>query len=365
MDDRLYWHWLCSIECLSPVKKTRLLRLYPSPEQLYNIEEKQLSALDFLTVREKKLFSDSRNEKNGFRKSYEQMEKQGIRLVTLADQEYPNALLHIYGPPCGLYVKGRLPAGREKSAAVVGARGCSSYGREMALQTGRKLAEAGIQVISGMAAGIDGAAQWGALESGTAFAVLGCGVDQCYPVSNFPLYEQLEEKGGLLSEFPPGSKPLRWHFPQRNRLISGLSDLVVVIEARKKSGSLITAEYALDQGKDVFALPGRVTDPLSEGCHQLIKSGAGLLSAPGDIVEILVPQWKKPLKKRKEIENGLVFAEKKVYSCLDYHVRDMEEIVEKSGLSVKEAAQVLVQLEIRGLVRRTGLSQYTVTAECE
>lgn len=363
MDDRLYWHWLCSMENLSPVKKTRLLRLYTSPERLYNIEEKQLSALDFLTDREKKQFLDSRNEEKGFRTTYEQMERQGIRLVTLIDQEYPDRLLHIYGAPCGLYVKGRLPAPREKSAAIVGARGCSPYGREMAGQTGRKLAEAGIQVISGMAAGIDGAAQWGALETGTAFAVLGCGVDQCYPISNFPLYERLAAEGGLLSEFPPGAKPLPWHFPQRNRLISGLADLVAVIEARKKSGSLITAEHALDQGKDVFALPGRVTDPLSEGCHQLIKNGAGLLSAPEDILEILAPQWKNPLKKRKEIENGLVLNEKKVYSCLDYQARSLEELVEQTGLSVKETAQALVQLEIRGLARRAGLSRYTAAAE--
>lgn len=364
MDDSLYWHWLCSIEQLSPVKKTRLLRLYSSPEQLYNIEEKQLAALDFLTDREKKQFLDSRNDEKGFRTTYEQMERLGIRLVTLADQEYPDRLLHIFGAPCGLYVKGRLPAPRKKSAAIVGARGCSPYGREMAGQTGRRLAEADIQVISGMAAGIDGAAQWGALETGTAFAVLGCGVDQCYPISNFPLYERLAAEGGLLSEFPPGAKPLSWHFPQRNRLISGLADLVVVIEARKKSGSLITAEHALDQGKDVFALPGRVTDPLSEGCHQLIKNGAGLLSTPEDLLEILAPQWKKPLKKRKEIENGLVLNEKKVYSCLDYHDKSMEDLVEQTGLTVKETARALVQLEIRGLARRAGLNRYTATTEC-
>ncbi len=363
MDECLYWHWLCSMEKLSPVKKTRLLRLYSSPERLYNIEEKQLAALDFLTAREKKQFFDSRNEEKEFRTTYEQMEKQGIRLITLADQEYPNRLLHIYGAPCGLYVKGRLPMPREKSAAIVGARGCSPYGRETARRTGMRLAEAGIQVISGMAAGIDGAAQWGALETGTTFAVLGCGVDQCYPISNFPLYERLSAEGGLLSEFPPGSKPLSWHFPQRNRLISGLSDLVVVIEARKKSGSLITAEYALDQGKDVFALPGRVTDPLSEGCHQLIKNGAGLLSAPEDILEVLAPQWKNPIKKRKEIENGLVLNEKKVYSCLDYHARSMEELVEQTGLTVKETAQALVRLEILGLARRAGFSRYTATTE--
>lgn len=209
-----------------------------------------------------------------------------------------------------------------------------------------------------MASGIDGAGHRGALETGCTYAVLGCGVDRCYPAENRDLYERIPDCGGLISEFPPDSAPLPWHFPQRNRLISGLSDLVAVIEAKKKSGSLITVEYALDQGKDVFALPGMVTDPLSAGCHQLIKNGAGLLSSPEDLLEILAPKRKNQLKSSKEIEIGLVFGEKKVYSCLDFRARSMEEIARRAELSIQETAQTLVQLEIKGLARRTGLSFY-------
>ena len=358
---RKYWHWLCSIEKLPPVKKIRLLRFMPDPEELYNIEEKTLAGEDILTPKERRLFLASRDNRDSLWRSYDRMVQKGIRLVTLEDPDYPWRLLHIYDPPCGLYVKGQLPAPREKSAAIVGARQCSHYGREMARQTGRILAAAGVQVISGMALGIDRAGHEGALEMGATFAVLGCGADQCYPADNYDLYRSISEKGGILSEFPPGSRPEAWHFPQRNRLISGLSDLVAVIEARKKSGSLITAECAMDQGKDVFALPGMVTDPLSEGCHRLIQNGAGLLSAPEDLLEILVPNHKIRLKSSKEIEMGLVFVEKKVYSGLDFRPKSLEEIAGQTGLPVREAAQALVQLELKGLIRRTEWNYYAVS----
>lgn len=358
MDERWYWHWFCSLETLNPVKKLRLFRQTNSVETLFHMDQKKVAAFSFLTPREQKRFLESRNETDHFRRSYERMKTQGIRLITLEDEEYPSRLLHIYGPPCGLYIRGRLPVRQERSAAVIGARICSSYGKEMAWRTGRTLAQAGIQVIGGMAAGIDGAGHRGALETGRTYAVLGCGVDQCYPLENRDLFERIPVTGGLISEFPPGSRPLSWHFPQRNRLISGLSDLVAVIEAKKKSGSLITVEYALDQGKDVFALPGMVTDALSEGCHQLIKNGAGLFSSPADLLEILAPNRKNQLKSSKEIEMGLVFIEKKVYSCLDFRARSMEKIAINAGLSVSETAQALIQLEIKGLARRTGLSAY-------
>ena len=360
-EDRLwYWHWLCGVEKLSPEKKIRLLRFMPDPERLYNIEEKELTGQNILTPREMVLFLDSRKDTDGIWKNYDRMKEKGIRLITLEDREYPRKLFHIYGPPCGLYVKGRLPSEHEKSAAIVGARKCSLYGKEMARRTGRILAAADIQVISGMAAGIDRAAHEGAMETGVTFAILGCGTDQCYPIENYDIYSQIPVIGGLISEFPPGSRPEGWHFPQRNRLISGLSDLVAVIEARKRSGSLITAEYALDQGKEVFALPGMVTDPLSEGCHQLIQSGAGLLASPENILEILAPDRKIELKSSKEIEMGLVFVEKKVYSGLDLRPRSLEEIARRSGLSVRETAQALVQLEIRGLIKRTEWNYYAV-----
>ena len=197
-------------------------------------------------------------------------------------KEYPERMMPFSDMPEGIYVKGRLPRDDRPSAAIVGGRVCSAYGREQARRFAREMAASGVQIISGLASGIDAAAHEGALEGGgTTFAVLGCGVNICYPRENYPLMRKiLGQKGGVLSEFPPGERPLAWHFPQRNRLISALADLVLVVEARKKSGSLITADFALEQGKSVYALPGRVNDSLSEGSNRLIAQGAGIAVEP-------------------------------------------------------------------------------------
>ena len=191
------------------------------------------------------------------------------------DKAYPERMRPYPDMPAGIYTKGRLPFEGVPSAAIVGARACSVYGRVQARRYARELAAAGVQIISGLATGVDAAAHEGALEGGgVTFAVLGCGVDICYPKENYPLMRRmLEHGGGILSEFEPGEEPAAWHFPQRNRIISALADLVLVVEARKRSGSLITADYALEQGKSVYALPGRVNDPLSEGCNRLIAQG--------------------------------------------------------------------------------------------
>lgn len=200
-----------------------------------------------------------------------------IHFIGRNSKEYPARFAHLSKMPDGLYVIGKMPENDVPSVAIIGARMCSAYGRNTAFAFGKKLAESGISVISGMALGIDGAAQEGALAGGgSTFAVLGCGVDVCYPRSNLGLYDQIPRCGGILSEFPPGTKPYSYNFPQRNRLISALADVVVVVEAREKSGSFITVDYALEQGKSVFAVPGRVGDVLSEGCNRLIAEGAGI-----------------------------------------------------------------------------------------
>ena len=212
------------------------------------------------------------------------------------DKEYPARMKPLPGMPKGIYVKGKLPRDDLPSAAIVGGRACSAYGREQARRFARELAAAGVQIISGLASGIDAAAHEGALEGGgLTFAVLGCGVNICYPRENYPLMRRiLEQEGGVLSEFQPGERPLAWHFPQRNRVISALADLVLVVEARQKSGSLITADYALEQGKSVYALPGRVNETLSEGSNRLIAQGAGIAVDPTALLEELesVGKWR-------------------------------------------------------------------------
>ena len=200
-----------------------------------------------------------------------------IFTVGLGQEGYPERLMPFADMPSRLFVRGALPADEQKTAAIVGARICTAYGKSQAAFFAQVLAANGVAVISGLACGIDAAAHEGALRGkGKTFAVLGCGVDICYPKQNYPLMRRmLENGGGVLSEFPPGAEPLPWHFPIRNRVISALADVVLVIEAKEKSGSLITADYALEQGKTVFALPGRTTDATSRGFTRNDSRGAG------------------------------------------------------------------------------------------
>ena len=214
----------------------------------------------------------------------EELAQAGISFVSALEEGFPDKLREIPDPPFGIYYKGKMPGEKEPAAAIIGARLASGYGREQARRFGRQIGACGIAVISGMARGIDGIAQKAALDAGgKSYAVLGCGVDICYPEENRELYERLQQQGGILSEYPPGMQPIAKLFPPRNRIISGLSDLVLVIEARKRSGTLITVDMALEQGREVYALPGRVSDALSDGCNRLIRQGAGPATCPQDI----------------------------------------------------------------------------------
>ena len=218
----------------------------------------------------------------------EQLRKDGIKFVSADDENYPVKLMPYSHKPYFLFYKGKLPDDEMPSVAMVGARACSNYGRNVAKELGRELAKNGVQIISGMARGIDTYSQLGALEgSADTFAVLGSGVNVCYPTENIELYNDIVKNGGIISEYPPDSRPEGWHFPQRNRIISGLSDKVVVIEARENSGSLITVEWALEQGKDIMAVPGRIGEHLSQGCNKLIRSGAGIVTSKEDIISDL------------------------------------------------------------------------------
>ena len=218
------------------------------------------------------------------------------RKILLTDREYPRRLLEIPQAPKQLYVRGKLPEEGVPSVAVIGARDCSYYGQEVAKRLGRLFGENGIQVISGMARGIDGIGQQAALQAGgSSFAVLGCGADICYPRQNQDLYDRLCKQGGVISEYEWGTPPRAGYFPPRNRIVSGLADAVIVVEARKKSGTLITVDMALEQGKEVYAVPGRLVDDLSSGCNYLIKNGAGILL---DMEEFMEELWKQYRMKR-------------------------------------------------------------------
>ncbi len=251
----------------------------------YNIEEKSKRRRYNIphSVMEKLAEPSSRTKIHG---EYERVNKKDVRFITKKDKEYPRKLLNLKNAPEQLFVLGRLPDPDQKAIGIVGARECTPYGRDMARLFGYRLAQAGMAVISGMAKGVDGWSHRGALEAGgDTFAILGCGVEVIYPRCNEKIYNDLKQRGGLISEYPSDYGAMSANFPMRNRIISGLSDGLLLIEARQRSGSLITVDSALEQGKDVFVIPGRIGDELSVGCNRLIRQGAIPVISPDDILE--------------------------------------------------------------------------------
>ena len=283
LTEKDYAMWLFNVDSIGNASMEKLLCSGLSCREVYELSSKELSKL--LTHKQVESIERSRYSWD-FEKEKEKLEKRGIRFVSRIDAEFPDKLKNIPNAPFAIYVKGKLPDPDIPSVAIVGARMCSDYGRLMARQFGRDLAIAGVQVISGMARGVDGVAQNAALAAGGAsFGVLGCGVDICYPPENKEIYDSLCLNGGLISEYPPGMEPLAKFFPVRNRIISALSDAIVVVEARRKSGTTITVDTALEQGREVFAVPGRASDRLSDGCNYLISQGAGVAISAADVLD--------------------------------------------------------------------------------
>ena len=305
-----YYCWMDQVRGIGRITKLRLLRsaeerdlfsaeLTDAPtgragaERIYRASEEELrflcgEACTFQADAERTVQILKRAQRQEPEKIADDLRQKNISYICLAEERFPERLRRIPDPPFGLYCRGRLPDedDLQHAAAVIGARMASGYGREQARRFGFRLAARGITIVSGMARGVDGIAQKAALDAGgRSFAVLGCGVDLCYPDENQALYDRLLEAGGILSEFPPGTPPDSKNFPQRNRIISGLADLVLVIEARKRSGTQITVDMALEQGREVFALPGRVSDALSDGCNRLIRQGAWIATCPEDVLE--------------------------------------------------------------------------------
>ena len=274
--DRLYRLQLACIAEVMPQAVRSLRREFGSADRICDLGADEIDALVYLKDEEKaELKSALRRglpvEMAGY------MEKHGIWMVCADEEGYPDKVRCLEDAPYALFVRGELPDANRKCVSVIGARKCSDYGRRTAEYFGRELAKAGVSVISGMARGIDGMAQEACIDAGEkSYALLGSGVDVIYPPSNKGLYHKLIEKGGVISEYPPGRESLPFHFPMRNRLISAFCDILLVVEAREKSGTFITVNYALEQGKDVYAVPGRIEDELSRGCNRLITQGAGV-----------------------------------------------------------------------------------------
>ncbi len=363
-EEKQYAYWLSAIPGIGSRKIQKLLQQIGSPRDIFRASREELRQADSLRPSDLERLLASRQEEK-VKRAYDNLQRQGISFLCWLEEEYPQKLRHIYNPPFSLFYKGQLPEEGRPAVAVVGGRAASYAAREIAGSFGRQLAENGIAVISGMALGVDIAAQRGALSvaGGKTYGVLGCGVDICYPRQHIESYMQMQEQGGVLSEFPPGVQPLPGNFPMRNRIISGLSDGILVIEAREKSGSLITAELGAEQGKDVFVVPGDITAPGYAGSNRLIQNGAALVTCVGDLMDglgIFLDENVSAHKKKNEVM--LETTEKIVYSYLSLEPIHLSGIARMSGLCVQDIMEALVSMELKGVVRDIGNHYYAISS---
>ena len=282
-EEDLVWYWFSNIPGVGLRTRWKLLEGFSDVFRIWEAGKEDLKK--WIPARQAILLTDSRKAYNP-EPSIELLRKTGTSFIHWHSPDYPSKLRHIYLPPTGLYLRGRLPVENKPALAMVGSRRASHYGKNMAGDFARIFAESGIQIISGMAAGVDTESHWGALKGGGYTAgILGGGIDTIYPKGNFNLYYEMYDRGGVISEYNIGVANSSGLFPVRNRIISGLSDAVFLIEAGSRSGSLITADQGLDQGKEIFVLPGRITDPLSQGCNSLIAQGAVPVLGPDTILD--------------------------------------------------------------------------------
>ena len=361
-----YQYWLSNIEGIGPVTIRKFLQYAESAEELYCIPDVQIESMVSIGEKERKKLISNRKWWD-VDESWERFLKKGICFLSQEMEAFPKKLRNIDAAPYSIYIKGELPSEAYPSVAIVGARRCSEYGKTMAEKLGRALAEQGISVISGMARGVDSYAHIGALKGkGKTYAVCGCGVDICYPSENRSLYEQIWQSGGLISEYPPATEPRAQLFPARNRIISALSDTIVLVEAKEKSGSLITADFAMEQGRDVFACPGRATDGLSFGCNSLIRQGAGIITSVEGFLEDMGICTKKSYVQQTLFENftkiSLEKEESLVYSCLDLRPKSLEELSYRTGMKPIFLAELIQKMVKKGVIKEI-FQNYYIRAE--
>ena len=323
-----YWVWLAELPGLKSSQRLALLRHFGSPEDVFFADREELLLAEGVSPAQAELDHDL----SAADRILADCQRLGQRIMTIQDAEYPQRLRNIFDPPLTLYVRGRMPAIDEEAAiAVVGTRDCTPYGIAAAERISQELAASGAVVVTGLAKGVDSAAARGALRAGgTVVGVVGNGLDVYYPWESKDLYEDVAAAGVLISEYPPGSEPEKHHFPARNRIMSGLGAATLVVEAPERSGALITARLALDQGRDVYALPGRATDPLSGGCNRLIRQGAGLVSSPEEFLrELLEESTGNGGRPKKETQGSLVFLDRlagELLSVLDFNPLPAQEL---------------------------------------
>ena len=400
----VYWIWLTLRKGMGDGMRLQLLQRFQTPEAIFFAESRDFDRVEGLAAGGRKSLLE--RDLAPARKILEQCAEKNLRILTFSDAAYPRRLKNIPDPPMVLYYKGTLPAFDELPViGLVGTRRASDYGLHIAGQMGEQISRCGGVVVSGMAEGIDSEAMSGVLNAGgLTVGVLGCGADMVYPASAKELYRAVEEKGCILSEFPPGTPPVKWNFPKRNRIISGLSCGVLVVEAPEKSGALITAREALEQGRDVFVVPGNINLPTCAGSNRLLREGAAVVTEGWDVMEEYLgffpdkirraeelpagqgqkqfhacrlkqeknlPQTgkKKSLQKdfrKKAIDKaasspysdvntaitGLTEEEKKIVLCLTAGERLVDDVVAETGLTTGKVLAALTMLELKGVLKR-------------
>ncbi|MDI9457779.1 MAG: DNA-processing protein DprA [Dethiobacteria bacterium] len=357
-EELIYLNALNRISFLGPARIVALLKHFGSPREAWCASRSELGEIPELKGYEERLLDERRRiDPQG---EWQRLQKLRISCLSLHSSNYPPLLKQIPQPPPLLYCRGTWPKSDSPAVSVVGSRRCTFYGREVARRLAGELVTAGLIVVSGMALGIDTAAHDGALEAkGETIAVLGCSVERCYPLDNRDLMARIIKNGAVISEFPLDTPPLPQHFPRRNRIISGLTLGTVVVEASEKSGALITAFHALEQNREVFAVPGNIGSPYSRGCHRLLKEGARLVETAEDILEelgldcagsIAAAGAAATVREQKIAE--LEESERRLLELIPYQPQHIDEIIRCSGKEAARTGADLLSLELKGLIRQ-------------
>lgn len=355
MREKDYWLWLSGINNFGNKKIQLLLENYLTPKKIYFADEKDIKEIMSFYPFQKNDYSEFRASKElkNIEKLSKSMEENQIGILTIDSNDYPSRLKNIYDPPLILFYKGKKIPESKVNIGIVGARKCTAYGGSIARDFSERLAEKGVGIISGMALGIDAQAHWGALEiGGYSAAVMGCGLNICYPPDNKKLWNELIQKGTILSEHPINEQPAKGHFPKRNRIISGLCDGILVVEAKERSGSLITVDNALEQGRDVFAVPGKIHEQLSKGTNNLIKMGAKLVTSVDDILEEYEERFFLTTKTSSHISLKFEGREKQLYDIIQWEPIDYESLINKAKIPIDEISYLLIKLELKGAVKQ-------------
>ncbi|WP_408954560.1 DNA-processing protein DprA [Natroniella sp. ANB-PHB2] len=359
MEEKAYWIWLSKIDGFGSRRIKKLLDYFGDAEGIWHADKELFDNVSGIGPSLSQKIIESRKNFD-FKSELKRLNKFGIKVVTLQDKCYPKLLKEIYDPPPILYYKGNITKINKPCIAVVGSRKCTQYGKKIATKLSQRLAEKGLNIVSGLAYGIDTAAHQGALKSGVTYAILGSGVDVIYPKENEGLAQKIMKQGAVISSFPLTTKPIGKNFPLRNRIISGLCLGTIVVEATKKSGSLITANLALNQGREVFAIPGDITKKQSVGTNQLIQVGAKLVQKLDDVLDELHlsnvnnEDIKSDLeyKADKKVIESLSQQQQKVYRLLTVESQQFEHLLDAVELNSAQLNSLLLELEVKGLIRQ-------------